>query len=74
MLDIEELFSYHPSNSSDAVRAHTLIREDVKTTAHFLNNVLPESAEKTLAIRALQQALMWANASIAIHGLSVREL
>ena len=32
----------------------------------------PESAERTLAIRKLQEARMWANAAIALDGLRYR--
>ena len=32
----------------------------------------PESAERTLAVRKLQEARMWANASIALDGLRYR--
>jgi hypothetical protein len=32
----------------------------------------PESAERTLAVRKLQEARMWANASIALEGTRYR--
>jgi hypothetical protein len=64
-MDIDYLFDYRPSNSDRQVKAHQLVRQDIKTTAQFIDKMLPESPEKTLAIRKLQEALMWANAAIA---------
>lgn len=64
---IEDIFSHHPPKTEDAVKAHELVRADFKTTAHFINTLLPESPEKALSIRYLQVAMMFANAAIAIY-------
>lgn len=65
-LDIEQIFSYHAPDSSKA-RLHNAVRAEVKMTAHMFSAELPDSPEKTLAIRKLQEAMMYANAAIAIH-------
>lgn len=64
--DIENRFMFHPLGEDHArARTHETLRETVKTTAHKLNNVLPDCHERDLAIDALDSALMWANAAIA---------
>ena len=64
---IEDMFSYHPPKHEKIALLHEQIRAELKTSAHVLNNSLSESPEKTLAIRHLQQAMMYANAAIAIY-------
>lgn len=44
------------------------IRSKAKELGHVLNNQCPESAEKENALQHLQQAVMLANASIALSG------
>jgi hypothetical protein len=39
-----------------------------KMMATIIENTCPESREKSLAITNLEQAVMWANASIARNG------
>lgn len=68
-LDIESIFSYHPANSNEVAMAHQRIRFDVKSVAHNWNHELPDCPEKTLAIRKLQEAMMYANSAIAQHGV-----
>ncbi len=63
---IENIFSYHKPAGYQAKRYET-IRDTAKTLAYTINNDCPESREKSLAITSLQQAVMWANASIAIN-------
>lgn len=63
---IANMFSYHPPTTDQAGR-YELIREKAKQFAWLLEAVCPESREKSLAMTNLQQAVMWANASIAIN-------
>ena len=65
--DIEHIFSFHPPKDQEIAQLHDSVRREVKLTASFFMAELPDSAEKTLAIRHLQQAMMYANAAIAIH-------
>ncbi len=64
---IEDIFSHHPPKDQETVQKHEEVRVQIKLVAHDLNSLLPESPEKTLAIRHLQQAMMYANSAIAIH-------
>lgn len=65
--EIVERFRYHPADTRERVEAHENVRADITLTAMRLNDRLPESREKSLALTALQEAAMWANAAIAIH-------
>lgn len=63
---IENTFSYHKPFGNQPDRYEQL-RADAKVLAYSIQNCCPESREKSLAITNLQQAVMWANASIAIN-------
>lgn len=66
-MEIEDLtnrFSYHPP-SKDRVLLHESIRENGQVLALILNEQLPESREKSLAITHLEEVVMWANAALA---------
>lgn len=69
LTDIEDIFSYHPPKDEETRHAHEKVRENLLDIAIFFYAVLPDSTEKTLAIRKLQEAMMYANAAIAIHGV-----
>lgn len=70
MLDIESIFSYHEAKQESVRLAHEQIRLSVKMSAYDFQAVLPESPEKTLAIRYLQIAMMFANSAIAQYGVN----
>jgi hypothetical protein len=65
MLDIDSIFSYHPATTPEVAVDHENARFALKTTAEYLQTLLPECAEKTIAIRKLQEAMMFANSAIA---------
>jgi hypothetical protein len=67
MYNIDQMFDHHPPRTENAVNLHAALRREVKTTAAFFIAELPDSPEKTLAVRKLQEALMWANASVACN-------
>lgn len=62
--DIDNRFTYHASKLSQP-EIYTEIRELARHYAHRLNEICPESREKSLAITHLEEAVFWANASIA---------
>lgn len=66
--DIENRFAYHPPQTSDVAAKHQAIRDALRTTAHFVVGQIPPGREASLAITALEEAMMWANAAIARHG------
>lgn len=63
---VDNNFMYH-APSDDQVVVYTAIRNAVKKVAMLFLKKCPESPERTLAIRKLEEAVMWANASIARH-------
>jgi len=65
-LTLDNLFVYHPPKGNQVERYH-LIRTTGKLLAETIQNNTPVGAEQTLAIRAVQQAVMWANAGIACN-------
>ena len=62
--DIEKNFTYHKPDEDKAVR-YTHIRNMARDLAYVIDNVCPESREKSLAFTKLEEMVMWANASIA---------
>ena len=64
-LDIERRFSYHPPSNSVVSANHSAVRTQLLSAAMFLNKVLPEGREKSLAITALEECMMWGTAAIA---------
>lgn len=64
---IENWFSYHAPSSDDLV-AYDKLRNAAKNFAKAINELCPESADKTAAIRKVREAVMTANASVACKG------
>lgn len=58
-------FGYHPATAEVAATYATL-RSDVSALAARTWDLIPGSPEKTLAYRALQQFLMYANLAVAL--------
>jgi hypothetical protein len=65
--DLEEIFSYHPPAGGDAER-YNLIRAGALKFAEIILDNTPASPDQTVAIRKLREAVMTANASIALKG------
>lgn len=62
--EIDRRFDYHPPVGGKAEQ-HDLVRAEAKALAGVLAAALPECREKSLAITALEETLMWSNAAIA---------
>lgn len=65
--EIHERFKHHPP-TPERIESHQVIRNTSEDLAHVYVDILPDSREKSLALTALQEAAMWANAALAIHG------
>jgi hypothetical protein len=66
-MDISELikrFTYHEP-TPEKIDTFRDIRQAGFNLVEILNKVLPDSREKSLAITNIEQAVMWANASLA---------
>jgi hypothetical protein len=62
--DLENKFCYHPPKSGDLEKYENL-RSYAFGYACLIDDLCPDSREKSLAITKLEEAMMWANASIA---------
>ena len=64
--DIDNVFTYHAPKDTQPKR-YEEIRAFARNLAVTIEQCCPESREKSLAMTNVQQAVMWANASIAIN-------
>jgi hypothetical protein len=69
---LERRFSHHPPPSSEVANRHSQVRTVLFEAADSLVKLTGSaSPEQTLAIRKLEEAMMWANADIARKGADV---
>lgn len=64
--DIEQRFRFHPGTAVTGPK-HDEVREKFRLIALWVLDDIPPSRERALALTALQEAMMWSNAAIAIH-------
>lgn len=65
---LDSLFEYHAPND-DQIADMKLLRTNAKTLARTINNVVPDSADKSAAIRLLRQCVQISNAGIVLNGV-----
>ncbi len=63
-LDLQNRFTHHPSSPAQ-VELYELVRGGGLNLASLLNAYCPASPELSRAIDCIDQAVMWANSSIA---------
>ena len=63
-----ELFTYH-SPKGDQQDRYERVRYAARQFAEILVDCVPESADRTVAIRKLRECVMTANAAIALEGV-----
>ena len=61
---IENAFTYH-APKDDQPAKYQAIREKAKELAYLIDDMVPDSHEKSLAMTKLEECSMWANAGIA---------
>lgn len=64
--EVERRLSYVPPDPR-RIRLHTRVRQAAQDFGVELAETLPDSAEKALAVRALEHCLMLANQCIALN-------
>lgn len=64
--DLNNMFTYHAPSGTQACRYHD-IREAGKHMAQVILASTPPSADQSAAIRQVRQAVMTANAAIALE-------
>ena len=67
--EIIRRFTYH-APKGDQPKKYEQIRSYFRQGAELINGMCPDNREKSLAITKLEEAVMWANASIARDGES----
>ena len=65
--DLDHWFSYHKPEGDQGVR-YEQIRSAARDFAQTILTLTPPSADQTVAIRKIREAVMIANASIACGG------
>lgn len=63
---IEATFTYHPPKADQPAR-YVRIRDKAKELAFVIDDCVPDSREKSVALTELQSVVMWANAGIALN-------
>ena len=66
--DLENWFMYHESENATETAKYETIRSAAKVFAEVILANTPASADQTVAVRTVREAVMWANASIACGG------
>jgi hypothetical protein len=61
---IERNFKYH-APKEDQPQRYERLRGEGRGMAQLIDELCPDSREKSLAMTKLEEAIMWANASIA---------
>lgn len=63
-MDLDNTYTYHAPKGTQAER-YNLLRTKAKEFAQLVNELCPNSRERSLAHTKIEEASMWANASIA---------
>jgi hypothetical protein len=66
-VDIDNWFTFHPVRSSDQRRDYEAIRDAGKEFARVVNEIVPDGVELPESLKAIRDAVMWANAGIACN-------
>ena len=62
--ELDTRFTYHAPKAGQSEK-YTKIRDKAAELATLINELCPESREKSLSVTKLEEVSMWANASIA---------
>lgn len=65
--DLNNRFTYHAPKPEDTQK-FVQLRGEVLRVAELLNEICPESREKSLSVTHLEEAVFWAIAAIARKG------
>jgi hypothetical protein len=68
---IKDLFTYHAPQNKETVMKYEVVRDAAKHLALQIWKACPYGADRTAAIRKLREAVMTANAAIALEGRSI---
>lgn len=63
--DLKNRFAFHPATTEEKQMAHGSVRDVCLQVAEFLNGMLPEGREKSVAMTKLEEVMFWGNAALA---------
>ena len=63
-MNLDNIYKYHSPKDGQTEKYNEL-RTAAKELAELINNICPDSREKSVAFTQLETAIFWANASIA---------
>jgi hypothetical protein len=63
---LDRVYTYHPPFGTQQER-YLRLREAAKAFAKLITELAPPSRETSVALTNVQQAVMWANAAVAIN-------
>ena len=66
-IEIEARHAYHQPKTEETAQLHEAVRDKTKELALWLDQNLPQSREKTMALTKVQEAMWAANAAVAIY-------
>lgn len=66
-MNLDNIFKYHPPTPDDTV-AYEKLRNSAKSFAQAIVELVPTGADQTAAVRKVREAVMTANAGIALKG------
>lgn len=67
LAELDDMFKYHQPTEKNA-EYYPSIRNKARELAYLFADLCPDCAETFTAVDKLREAVMWANAGIAIHG------
>lgn len=62
--EIATRFSFHPATEFTGP-VHDEVRAEHRELAAWIEHMLPDCRERSLALTALQESMMWCNAAVA---------
>lgn len=62
---IEHNHAHHPPQTAERIAAHEQVRIVTAECAKRLVELCPEGRELSLALTAMEEAMMWANSAVA---------
>lgn len=64
---LDNWFGYHPPKTPEVGAAHDRVRAECRQLAATFQELLPECPDKTVALRAVREAMWAGNAAIACN-------
>ncbi|HMF74290.1 MAG TPA: hypothetical protein VK604_01380 [Bryobacteraceae bacterium] len=67
-MDLNHIFSYHAPTGPEQLAKYQTLRDAAKAFAQAIIDNTPACADQTAAVRHVREAVMTANAAIALDG------